>query len=769
MIAQGTKVGAAYIAITAQTDKFRQGMADMEAQAKRATAGVRSEIDKTDSKIRGMTGSVGMLTQAMAAIGGFAAAGQLVRIADSFTQMRGRLGLVVKEGENLLDVEEKLYQLAIKNRAALEPTVALYSRLRSARSDLTDAQALKIVDTWNKTLVITGANAGGAAAATIQLSQAMAGGVLRAEEFNSITENNIRAVQLFASSLGVGMGELRAMVNDGKVGFDELVKAMTEDAGDIGDEFNSMSMTVGQALTNLQTAMVRFVGLQDQQFEGSKKLAEWVGILADNFEILATAILVAGASVAVALGYGVLFGLVNSMMALAKALTVAGGAAKAFGLAMAWLGGPWGIVLGAAAAALGSIAFSFIDIRSEAEKADDRLREFEASLKANENIIKQWEVAQAADELKGLGDAAKAAAVDVDALNTSLLRNEKQMKVDTLTLQARVASMDAIPMQRELDFLKSPKWVSDELGGRQSDQTVGNAQQIKAMEDRIARQKGMVDALLAQANALASIPLGFGDVAAKPKKEEKKKAIAELTGYYSDLEKLERSLADIRDAEAKGATGASRAAVQAMLDYLEATGDVLTVLQRMKDLSGGILSAGDAALIDKFVDASIFASVAETARGLAAPSSNDLPTYTFAGEQAWASFEQRVAEATKYGLMTAIETGEWGDAFGQILTDVTREALSNAIDVLWEALAAIEWDGKSKGWGGFLNMAGAAIGGSFKSRAGGGPVNAGDMSASARWAPSGSSRAAMGTSFRMPGFRNRCRPACRSAWAAHRS
>jgi hypothetical protein len=73
--------------------------------------------------------------------------------------------------------------------------------------------------------------------------------------------------------------------------------------------------------------------------------------------------------------------------------------------------------------------------------------------------------------------------------------------------------------------------------------------------------------------------------------------------------------------------------------------------------------------------------------------------------------------------MTAIETGEWGDAFGQILTDVTREALNNAIDVLWEALAQIDWGGKGQGWGGFLSM----VGSSFAGRASGGPVSAGEL------------------------------------------
>jgi tape measure domain-containing protein len=718
MIGQSTKVGSAHIELVAKTDRFQRGMQDMQDQTRKATARVQNEIRKTDTEIKRMTGSAHMAASAIAAVGGVAAFSQLTRIADTFTQMRNKLQLVVKEGESLVDVEERLFQLALKNRAAIEPTVALYSRLRAARTDLSDEQALKIVDTWNKTLVISGASAGGAAAATIQLSQAMAGGILRAEEFNSIVENNVRAVQLFAASLGVSMGELRAMVNEGKVGFDQLVKAMTTDAGAVGDEFGKMSMTVGQAMTNLETSMIRFIGLQDTQFNGSKKLAEWINILAQNFDILATAILAAGASLATALGIGVLSKLAFAMKDVAVKMLAAGSAMKAFGMAAHFVFlGPWSMAIGAVAAAVGAVALGFVDMRTEAQKADDRLKEFQQTVQSNAALIKQWELAKAAEDMNSVGDAAEGAADGVDKLNAAMERGEKQMKIATLELKARIAQEDAARTQKLLDYNREVVPTRIDRGPMMMMQR-GSDTEIARLEAKLAAQKQAVADLISQARVLGEIPLGFGGDSAGASKSGGD--VTKLAGYYTALETYEKELAAIRKEGAKGAEGANRAIIQSMMNYLDAGGSVRRVLEDIVKLQGNMLDPTSIKHINDFITAM---SVAET---IDVPDS--LETVITDGiewenETAWTNFEQRIAEATKYGLMTAIETGEWGDAFGQILTDVTREALNNAIDVLWEALAQIDWGGKGQGWGGFLSM----VGSSFAGRASGGPVSAGEL------------------------------------------
>jgi tape measure domain-containing protein len=736
-LGRGANVGSVFIDVNANAENFHAGMQRAKNEAQRSGAAMSSALDKTSASAKNLNGSLTNLRSILATIGGISLGVQIIKMADSFTQMRGRLALVVKESENLIDVEERLYELAIRNRAALEPTVSLYTRLRSARADLSDDQALKIVDTWNKTLVVSGASSQGAAASTTQFSQAMASGVLRAEEFNSIVENNVRAVQLFATSLGVSVGELRGLVNEGKVGFDELVKALTADAGSVATEFDSMSMTVGQAMTNLDSAIVRFIGLSDQGAGSSAQLAKWISIVADNLDTLARALMAAGVGISAAFSIGAVLSLVNAIGALVVAIRTATTAAIGFRAVMAFLGGPWGMALFAAVAVIYELTKAMEDNRSASEKAAEAAKGVADQIKATDDIIAASNLDAATKALEGMGTEAEKTAAKFALLAENMMKTgvaQKQLAIDQqweknfhlinaiADLEKEIANpTERVFVERGMSF-DAPRFSPSEIAAKRKELEALKAQ-LAAGEKR-GQQLLEVSAELFKPDTPSR--------SATDDAKDTKKTIQELTGYYTDLERLERNLADIRAAEKEGATGASRAAVQAMLDYLDATGDVATVLQTVANLQGNILSDADKSIVAGFVTAS------QLKKRMDAPGNKPIgdlsgvneiggkdPEPT-ASEQAWSTYEQRVSDATKQGLMQAIETGDWGDSLRQILNDSLREALSSAMDVLFDAISQIDWGGSGKGWGGFFNMIGGAFGGSpAGGKASGGPVSAG--------------------------------------------
>ena len=227
-----------------------------------------------------------------------------------------------------------------------------------------------------------------------------------------------------------------------------------------------------------------------------------------------------------------------------------------------------------------------------------------------------------------------------------------------------------------------------------------------------------------------------------------------LAGYTSDLEELNIELLEIEKARAEGATNSSRAAMQAMLDYLNATDDVATVLGKIRDLSGDLLAPEDAAAMKAMADAveamgwdKLRGDVNEIGQDTIDQLANSAPDVVFADNEFERRMSEAIANATKQGLIWGIETGDWGDVFAGILTDIVRESLSNAMDVLFDALSKIDWgsliNGASTGtgWGSLFAAFGTSLAGgmggggkgagiytgSFKSRASGGPVNAGEM------------------------------------------
>lgn len=284
------RVGGVVIDIRGDSDPFMREMKKAEGQARTTGGAMQASMAKADEGVKGVTGSVAALTRSLAPLLASVAILNLgkdaIQAADKFSLMRSRLRLVVTESENLYEVEDRLAQQAMANRADLQATVGLYTRLRQVRKDLSDEAARQIVDQWSKTLIVSGASASEAASATMQFAQAMASGRLAGDELRSILENNSRFALLLSDGLGVSVGELRNLGEQGRLTTDVIIAAMDK-AGVSAEEFGKKAMTFGQAMTNVGTALVRLVGITDQALGLSGEIARWTNLLALAVEGLA--------------------------------------------------------------------------------------------------------------------------------------------------------------------------------------------------------------------------------------------------------------------------------------------------------------------------------------------------------------------------------------------------------------------------------------------------------------------------------------------------
>jgi len=133
-------------------------------------------------------------------------------------------------------------------------------------------------------MIISGATQEESKNAIIQLSQGMASGVLRGEEFNSIMENGSRIAKMLADYLKTDIGGLRAMAMDGKITSEIMVKAFAAATDQIESEFTKMQPTIDQAMTNLKTVFGRLLSDSNKSAEGTKSVAEEIMKLADTIE-----------------------------------------------------------------------------------------------------------------------------------------------------------------------------------------------------------------------------------------------------------------------------------------------------------------------------------------------------------------------------------------------------------------------------------------------------------------------------------------------------
>lgn len=200
------------------------------------------------------------------------AVSKIIEYADAYTNLQNRLKLVTDSTEALAQATQNVIDIAQNSRQALGATGDLYFKIsqNAEKLGLSVADVSQVTETFGKTLALSGAGTQQAEAAILQFSQALASGVIRGDEFNSVAENAPAAMDAFSRALGVGKGELRKLAAEGALTSDVLIQALKEQAAEVDSAFGKTESTIGQAFTNLKNNVIVFVGQMNEATESSK-------------------------------------------------------------------------------------------------------------------------------------------------------------------------------------------------------------------------------------------------------------------------------------------------------------------------------------------------------------------------------------------------------------------------------------------------------------------------------------------------------------------
>lgn len=211
----------------------------------------RSSLSRLDAGIANIRSSLGSLAAGAGLAGLAGAAHTFIGLAEESKQMRAQLTLATSEFGTFAQGQADVERIAGNTRIGLSASTALYGTLVRAAQPLgrTQRDAAVATETFAKALKIGGATAEAASSATLQFSQALASGVLRGDEFNSIAEASPRILKLLADALGVPQGQLRALAAEGKLTSDKLYDALTNTKVTAGleAEFRQLPVTTQEA------------------------------------------------------------------------------------------------------------------------------------------------------------------------------------------------------------------------------------------------------------------------------------------------------------------------------------------------------------------------------------------------------------------------------------------------------------------------------------------------------------------------------------------
>ena len=249
---------------------------------------LRANTTGFDQGINGAKFAVNALVGAMAALGVGLGVKELAEAADSYANLSARVQMSTKETGNFTTAMAGVHQIALTTNSSLDSTAELFTKLNTVAKDMgmTQQQALDLTKTVTQAIKLGGGSVQGSEAAVQQFIQAMQGGVLRGEEFNSMMENGYGLAEALAKGLGVTTGELRKMAENGELGAERVLKALESQKGAIEAAYAELPNTIGNALQKIATQWQIVIGSMDQASGASSTVASWLSMLADNLDIV---------------------------------------------------------------------------------------------------------------------------------------------------------------------------------------------------------------------------------------------------------------------------------------------------------------------------------------------------------------------------------------------------------------------------------------------------------------------------------------------------
>ncbi|WES69666.1 tape measure protein [Superficieibacter sp. HKU1] len=269
-----------------------------------ALNGLGGSMGRLEASVTRTERSIGSMQRTMSGLSGVAkgllaalSIQQVAQWGNEWITVSNKLSNAVRANEQLADVTQRVFDISQNTMSDLSSTATLYSRLeRSTRSAGTStADLIKLTSTINKGLAVSGVTAQEASSTMVQLSQALASGVLRGEEFNSISENGSRLAVALADSLGVTIGQLRGMAAQGKLTTDVVVKGLLEQSDVIAKEFSNTVMTMSQAFTVASNNITKFVRENSSANTTISVFNQGLVLLSDNLGVVANMVGVAAA------------------------------------------------------------------------------------------------------------------------------------------------------------------------------------------------------------------------------------------------------------------------------------------------------------------------------------------------------------------------------------------------------------------------------------------------------------------------------------------
>ena len=337
--------------------------------AGKAQQDYNDKIKKTNSMAGDLLRTLGKIAVASGVV---SLAKSFLGFSDAQAQVNARMNLINDGQQTTAELNELIYQSALRAKSSYFDTADAVSKmgLNAKNAFSSNQELIAFTEQVNKQFKIGGASAQDQSNAMVQLTQAMAAGVLRGQDLNSILAAAPGIARTIEESMGWASGSIKKYAEDGKVTAQVVKNALLDMADQTNAKFESIPMTLSDAMTmgkNIVQHGVQDMAAQWNDFLNTDRGQEIIGEGIQLFSMLASA----GVDALSAIGRGALWVhdnmdfIIPILLAIAEgiavmkaasiaeaAATIAGNLAKAASWALA----NWYIILGVALLASALIA-----------------------------------------------------------------------------------------------------------------------------------------------------------------------------------------------------------------------------------------------------------------------------------------------------------------------------------------------------------------------------------------------------------------------------
>lgn len=209
---------------------------------------------------------------------------RIIEIADNMSVLQARITRLSSSAIEAEETMKSLSSIASTTGNSLADTEKLWESMTSSLKEAgaTNSQILALTSTLQKIGTIGGSSAEEMSNALRQFGQSIAGGVVRAEEFNSVLEQMPELARQIATGLGLSMGQLRQRMLEGKLTAADALNAIQGRAQVVNEEFDKMPVSVERAKNSLDVAFKNVIGDLNQSIGLTQTLAGLMQTVSDN-------------------------------------------------------------------------------------------------------------------------------------------------------------------------------------------------------------------------------------------------------------------------------------------------------------------------------------------------------------------------------------------------------------------------------------------------------------------------------------------------------